>query len=228
LSSVCVSICLCVWLYVCPSVPVSISTYVHLYVCPSLCMSISTCVHLYVCPSLRVSISMCVHLYVCPSLRMSISTCVHLYVCPSLRVSISTYVHLYVCPSLRVSISTCVHLYVCVSVWPIFVHPSNPTAHQLKKTQLQTSNYPMSYKFYRKNTRNTNEEQQKMPNLKHNICHRCKFSHIYSIEMSKRHTNKTRDMVIFLSEENIAINVFASRPCSYTRTSCTHVNKETK
>ena len=156
---------------------------------------------------------------------MSICLCVWLYVCPSVPVSISMYVHLYVCPSLRVSISTCVHLYVCVSVWPIFVHPSNPTAHQLKKTQLQTSNYPMSYKFYRKNTRNTNEEQQKMPNLKHNICHRCKFSHIYSIEMSKRHTNKTRDMVIFLSEENIAINVFAS-PSLFLHTYVMHSCKQ--
>ena len=88
LVSVCVSGCLCVWLFVCLSVFVSLAPSclrcVSLYSAPA---SLSICVCVTV--SLSLSLSLCVSFSLCVCLCFSVCLSVSVCLCPSLSLSLS-------------------------------------------------------------------------------------------------------------------------------------------
>ena len=98
-----VTVCFCVWLYVCLYVyPCAcLSLCLSMCVCVCLCASVCVCMCLFIC----VSVCVCLHVFVYVCVYM----CVSGLVCPGRK-----------CVSVRVCLcqwmSVCVSVYVCVSV----------------------------------------------------------------------------------------------------------------
>ena len=103
---------------------VSLSVCLHLFLSPCLCAYISSCLPVCVLTSLPVSLSVCLHLFLSLCLCTYISSCLSVCVLTSLPVSLSVCLHLFlslclcfsVCLSVSVSVFLCVCLRLSVSV----------------------------------------------------------------------------------------------------------------
>jgi hypothetical protein len=83
---VCLSFCLSVWLYDCLSVYFSVSHSVSLSVCLSLCLPVYLCLCLSI--FLSVCLSVCLSIYMCVCLSIFLSACLSVYLSVSLYQSV--------------------------------------------------------------------------------------------------------------------------------------------
>ena len=90
----CVSVCVCVFLYVCVCMCV--------YRCVCVCMGVSVCV--YVC----VYVCVCIYVCVCVCVCMCVYVCVCMCVCMCVSVCVSVCIYIYVC------------VFVCLSLLSLF------------------------------------------------------------------------------------------------------------
>jgi hypothetical protein len=101
---VCVSVCLCVSVFVCLSVCLSVFLSVCVSVSLSVCLSVCLTVYLFDCVSVCLSVCLCVFLSVC----VSVCVCVCLSVCVSVCLSVC------VCLCVCLSVCLCVSLCACL------------------------------------------------------------------------------------------------------------------
>src|SRR6218665_473458 len=119
-TSVCVSLCLCV--FVCLHLSVCLTICRFLSVCTTVVVCLSTCLFIYRCVCLCVSVylSTCLFVYRLTYMYLWVVDCLF----PSSRLSLSVFLSVVTCPSKSLSVCRCLPVPLSVVVCPPFVSRS--------------------------------------------------------------------------------------------------------
>jgi len=115
--SLCLSVCLSVYLSICLSVCLSVYLSVCLSICLSVCLSVYLSFRLSVSQSVYVSVGLSVCLFVCLSVYLSVYLSICLSICLSVCLSVCLFMYLSVCQSVYLSVYLSICLSICLSIY---------------------------------------------------------------------------------------------------------------